>query len=500
LTVTTEVRNNSEEEVTGTLTGQIDDIRFTREVTIGPGESSTVAFSHEAYEQLTLGNPRIWWPVQLGPQHLYELRLAFHWEAEVSDRQTVRFGIREASSEINEHGHRVFKMNGRNILIKGAGWTPDMMLRSSPEREEREIRYVKDLNLNAIRLEGKLGTDHLWDLCDRYGILVLAGWCCCAHWEQWHAWDAEDLEVARASLEDQVLRLRNRPSLISWMNGSDFHPPPVVEEMYLEVLDRYRWPTPVLSSATEDSSTVTGDTGVKMTGPYEYVPPVYWTSDTRNGGAFGFNTETSPGPVIPPVESLRKMLPEDHLWPIDHVWNYHAGGGLFQNLSIFTRALNKRYGTATGLEDYVKKAQAMNYEAQRAMFEAYRARKYRATGLIQWMLNDAWPSLIWHLYDYYLRPAGGYFGTKRACEPLREIPRGGSRGCASGQQQQDLLHPCDPGPEPNLFPQAHPAGQNGQGLEPQSLLALHKTRRTRLGPCQLVLHTASAVRRPEGAG
>ena len=45
-------------------------------------------------------------------------------------------------------------------------------------------------------------------------------------------------------------------------------------------------------------------------------------------------------------------------------------------------------------------------------------KKYRATGVIQWMLNDAWPKIIWHLYDFYLRPGGGYFGTKKACEPL----------------------------------------------------------------------------------
>jgi exo-1,4-beta-D-glucosaminidase len=63
-----------------------------------------------------------------------------------------------------------------------------------------------------------------------------------------------------------------------------------------------------------------------MTGPYEYVPPLFWYVDTRHGGAFGFNTETSPGPAIPPIESLRRMLPPDHLWPMDSVWEYHAGG------------------------------------------------------------------------------------------------------------------------------------------------------------------------------
>ena len=34
------------------------------------------------------------------------------------------------------------------------------------------------------------------------------------------------------------------------------------------------------------------------------------------------------------------------------------------------------------------------------------------------MLNNAWPGMIWHLYDWYLRPGGSYFGTKKACEPL----------------------------------------------------------------------------------
>ena len=52
------------------------------------------------------------------------------------------------------------------------------------------------------------------------------------------------------------------------------------------------------------------------------------------------------------------------------------------------------------------------------MFEAYSRNKYTSTGVIQWMLNNAWPSLIWHLYDYNLQPAGGYFGTKKANEPI----------------------------------------------------------------------------------
>ena len=63
----------------------------------------------------------------------------------------------------------------------------------------------------------------------------------------------------------------------------------------------------------------------------------------------------------------------------------------------------------------------MTYEGVRAMFEAYSRNKYTSTGVIQWMLNNAWPSIIWHLYDYYLRPGGGYFGAKTAMEPLHPM-------------------------------------------------------------------------------
>jgi exo-1,4-beta-D-glucosaminidase len=112
------------------------------------------------------------------------------------------------------------------------------------------------------------------------------------------------------------------------------------------------------------------------------------------------------------------MLPADRLWPINEYWAYHAGGGEFKDVTRFTQALEARYGPATSVADYARKAQALAYEGERAMFEAYGRNRYRATGVIQWMLNNAWPSMIWHLYDYYLRPGGGYYGTKKACEPV----------------------------------------------------------------------------------
>jgi exo-1,4-beta-D-glucosaminidase len=418
LTVSAELENPTPAAVAGNLKGRIGDIEFEQRVEIPAGKTEAVTFAPEKFPRLNVHNPRLWWPWQMGAQNLYNLKLEFDTDGEVSDRAETTFGIREATSEINEHGYRQFKINGKSILILGAGWAPDMMLREMPEKTEAEIRYVRNMNLNTIRLEGKIEPDYFFHLCDRYGILVLAGWCCCDHWERWKSWKPEDYVVSADSLRDQVLRLRNHPSLFDWLYGSDNPPPPRVEEAYLKVLKECHWPNPSQSSASAKPTTVTGASGLKMTGPYEWVPPDYWLLDKKNGGAYGFNTETSPGPAVPPVASLKRMLPADHLWPIDNVWDFHAGGGEFANVKVFTAALNARYGEATSVEDYAEKSQLMTYEGERAMFEAYRRNKYVSTGVIQWMLNNTWPSTIWHLYDYYLRPGGGYFGTQKACEPL----------------------------------------------------------------------------------
>jgi exo-1,4-beta-D-glucosaminidase len=318
-------------------------------------------------------------------------------------------------------------VNGKNVLIRGGGWASDMFLRFDHARIKNEFEYVRDMNLNSIRLEGQLQPDYFFDLADEFGILIMAGWCCCSHWEHWEhrddykqgpTWDKEDYDVAAKSQADQIRRLRTHPSLLVWLNGSDNPPPADVEKMYIDVLTRYQWPNPYLSSATAKDAPLSGVTGVKMEGPYEWVPPSYWLLDKKAGGAHAFATEISPGPAVPPIESLRRMIPEDRLWPINEVWNFHAGGGEFKDLEVFTAALNARYGTAKDAADYAKKAQLMTYEAQRAMFEAYGGRRYESTGVIQWMLNNAWPGIIWHLYDYFLMPAGGYFGTKKACEPV----------------------------------------------------------------------------------
>ncbi len=434
LTVTAQVKNGTDQAVKGVLKGQIESVTFEQDVELGPNQAKDVTFTADKFTQLTFANPRLWWPTQMGKPNLYPLAMQFEVSGAVSDQSKSHFGIREITSDFNSVGGRAFHINGKNILIRGGGYTPDMMLRENSQRMHDEFRYVEDMGLNTVRLEGKLETQEFFDTADRDGVLVMAGWCCCDFWERWPRWKPQDFEIAKQSLRDQLYRLRSHPSIVMWLNGSDNAPPPDVEQMYLDIEKELFWPNPVVSSATGKKTSVTGESGVKMSGPYEYVAPSYWQVDTPEGqpgrklcnpggcgGAYGFNTETSMGPAVPPVESIKAMVGKDHMWPIDDVWNFHAGGGEFKTIGVFTDALSNRYGKSDSVEDFAIKSQMQTYEGVRAMYEAYSRNKYQSTGVVQWMLNNAWPSMIWHLYDYYLRPGGGYFGAKRAMETLHPV-------------------------------------------------------------------------------
>jgi exo-1,4-beta-D-glucosaminidase len=418
LSVHTALENATSRAVVATLVVSFEGVTGELEVELQPRERREVTLDASQLPALRVERPKLWWPRGRGAQPLYRVKLAAKVAGELSDRRQVEHGIRQVTSELTEREHALFRVNGQPILIRGGGWARDMLLRSSAERELYEYEFVKDLGLNTIRFEGMVESKAFLERCDRDGMLVIAGFCCCDHWEKWENWKAEDLSVAEASLRSELRRLRNHPSLIAWWYGSDFPPPRHVEERYLAALSEERWPNPAHSSAAAKSTELTGPSGMKMAGPYDYVPPCYWLEDAERGGAFGFATEIGPGPAIPPVETLRGMLGPQHLWPPDARWTLHSGGGPFKDRELFDNALSARYGAATDIDDYCFKAQLACYEAERAMFEAYGRRKYQATGVIQWMLNNAWPSLIWHLWDHSLRAAGGYFGAKKACEPL----------------------------------------------------------------------------------
>jgi exo-1,4-beta-D-glucosaminidase len=429
-----DVVNHASHAVSATISASVGPTHVEQTVELAANEARVVRFDTDHFPELRWKNPPIWWPYQYGKPLLERLHVMAKVDGAVSDEKAVRFGVREIDSSLNQDGYRQFRVNRRNLLIRGGGWAPDLFYREPAKRLRDELTYAKSMRLNTIRLEGKLGSDAMFDLADQMGILILAGWQCCDYWQQWEKWTPTDHAIAVASTYSQISRLRSHASLLAWLNGSDEAPSPKAEEESLGVIKEREWPNPVLSAAADRTSKLTGKTGVKMSGPYDYVPPEYWYLDKDSvGGAFGFNMETSPGPAIPTVASLRRTLPKESWWipgepHQDSQWSYHAGLGKFAQYNSFNSAMTQTYGAARSLKDYSMKSQLMAYDGERAMFEAYGANKYHATGVIQWMLNNAWPSFIWHLYDYYLVPGGGYFGTRKANEPLHIQYRFDTRG------------------------------------------------------------------------
>ena len=430
LTINGELVNHSNQAVSGTIFGEIEGgIQFTQNYSLGPKETKEFRILPSEFSDLIVKNPRLWWPNNLGSPELYSLSVTVRHLQKASDKQNLTFGIREFKDYLNEQGHRGYIVNGKKILIRGGGWVDDLFLYEDEKNLEAQFQYVKHLNLNTVRLEGIWGSsEKLYELADRYGIMLMVGFSCQWEWKGYLGKEVdekfggimseEDMKLAVEYLRHQVLWLREHSSIFVWALASDMLPNPELEKRYRALLAQIDPDRPILSATKGFTSEVSGPTAVKMLGPYEYVTPNYWYVDTENGGAYGFNTETSPGAQPPPMESIEKQFAKEHHWPINDVWDFHSGRNEFKSMDYYMKAFNKRYGAATDLEDFAKKAQALNYEAVRAMYEAFGTRKPVSTGIVMWMLNAAWPKMFWQLYDYYLMPGGSFYGARKANQPL----------------------------------------------------------------------------------
>lgn len=214
--------------------------------------------------------------------------------------------------------------------------------------------------------------------------------------------------------------MQAHPSILGFLIGSDYWPNDRATEVYLDALKAMDWNVPVIASASmRGYPKALGPSGLKMEGPYDWVPPSYWYGEDA-GAAFGFGSELGAGVGTPEIRSLKRFMSTgdlENLWEEPEMGFYHMSSkeSSFYNRTIYNEALFARYGEPESLEDYVAKCQMADYEATRAQFEAYSAGQNAsrpATGSIYWMLNSAWPSLHWQLFDYFLNPMGAYFGTK----------------------------------------------------------------------------------------
>jgi len=404
LTVKTELQNQSDQPRSGMLRGKLGEVTFEKRVTVGAKETLSVAIDKSTQPALLVRNPKLWWPNGYGEQNLHDFALRFETDdGKVSDQKTARVGIRKFTCDTKRP--LTFFCNGQKIMVKGANWCMDEgMLRLEREGFRARLQLEKNANFTLIRSTlGAITKEDFFDLCDEYGLLV---------WDEFganheHAVLHPDIVVENA--RDRVRRFRNHASIVLWCGANEHGPHGAMEPGMKEAVEKFDGTRHFLPNSTLQPP-MEGD------GPYTYCGPGYYF-----GLAKGMRAEVGLK-AVPVVESVRRMMPRRHLWPITQAgWGSHEWVNAGNNAGWCgdTEKAIARYGTPNGVEDFCRKAQMVSMESGKAIFEGWNDKMWNdCTGVLIWMSNPCWPCLTFNIYDHYLEPTAGYYGCKKACEPV----------------------------------------------------------------------------------
>lgn len=468
LTVKVEMKNHSEKVKETIIEGNMGRLSFAVPVNLAPGEFKKVVLTPADVKELRYNAPKLWWPNGYGAQNLYTMEVKVKCDGDISDSKKIRFGVREFDYEltvdcpqqksvridfnpqaayagglpvIDNLGLRevgpmvsipmipggldqegilrlddsatapfmVLKVNGEPIVCKGGNWgMDDGMKRVSRERLEPYFKLQKAQNFNMIRNWTGESTEELfYTLCDEYGLLVFNDF-----WMSTVGYNLmpNDFALYMKNATDVVKRFRNHPSLAVWCPRNEGFAPESLEKQLSMLI------------AAEDGTRHYLPGSIKMntakSGPWTYLPPWEYF-DTI---ACGFNTEVG-APSLPTSESIRKMMAPEDTWPIGDVWCYHDWHmGLWGNSPFilnYQNAIDEIFGPSDNLDDFCKKAQLINYDSYRSIFEAWNSKLWEdCSGVLLWMSHPAWPSMVWQTYSWDYETPGAYFGSKNGCRPL----------------------------------------------------------------------------------
>lgn len=414
-TISVEVVNpqNTTDTIRGVVRGEIagENIIVEKAFRILRGEEKTVTFTPDEFPQLTICNPRLWWPVNKGPQHLYEMKLTVSVNGVVCDSVKTRFGIREITSDRNTPDRsRVFYINGKRIFIRGTNWIPEAMLRSSDERTYAELRYTRQAGINLIRFWGGgiAESDYFYQLCDEMGLLI---------WQEfWMTGDTRhphDKGVYLSNVASTVKRIRNHPSLAYYVASNESSEVTGTPEL-LEKLDGTRGYQ--MQSECE---------GVHDGSPYKQVNPMQHyenTASPRGSRVNGFNPEYG-APTLPTVEILREMMDEKDLWPVNkEVWDYLDGNGFHLMSTMYTGLVNN-YGKSSSIDEFARKAQLVGAINSKSIWEVWNYNKLDygdrfCSGLLFWYHNCPVRQVSARMWDWSLEPTASLYHTANSLEPL----------------------------------------------------------------------------------
>lgn len=370
-----------------------------------------MTFSPEDFPQLVMKAPKLWWPVNKGPQNLYDLKLKVSVNGVECDSVKTRFGIREITSDRNTPDKsRVFYVNGKRLFIRGTNWIPEAMLRTSDERTYAELRYTRQSGVNLLRMWGGgiAESDYFFQLCDEMGLLV---------WQEfWMTGDTkhpQDRGTYLDNVTSTVKRIRNHPSLAYYVASNESSEVTGTPELLKEL------------DGTRGYQMQSECAGVHDGSPYKQVNPMRHyenTASDRGSRVDGFNPEYG-APTLPTVEILREMMDEKDLWPINkEVWDYLDGNGFHLMTSLYTDMVNQ-YGESSSIEEFAAKAQLVGAINSKSIWEVWNYNKLDygdrfCSGLLFWYHNCSMRQVASRMWDWSLEPTASLYHTANSLEPL----------------------------------------------------------------------------------
>lgn len=417
LSVALEVKNNSAEKVKVCVRGTIvpGNVTFEKKLELNANTTEQVKFDKRYFPQLCINQPHLWWPNGYGEPNLYNCKFEVLIDGNVSETKNISFGIKKYTYDKEGNTFHIY-INGVPVFIKGANWgMSEYMLRCRGAEYDTKVRLHKEMNFNMIRnWLGSVTDEEFYTACDKYGIMVWDDF-----WINSNPNLPYDLNVFNNNMMEKIKRIRNHPSIAVWCGDNESNPQPPLEGWMSENVktfdggDRY----------FQRNSHAQGLTG---SGPWGAFEPRFYFTEYPDGlegdpaRGWGFRTEIGTA-VVPTFESFKKFMPQENWWPRDEMWNKHYFGQNAFNAAPdrYDATINKSYGKPKGIEDYCRKAQLVNIESNKAMYEGWLDRMWEdASGIMTWMGQSAYPCMVWQTYDYYYDLTGAFWGSKSACEPL----------------------------------------------------------------------------------
>ncbi len=392
---------------------------------------------------LTVKNPKLWYPVGLGQQALYDFKAKLTVGNRTIDESSRRTGLRtlELRQKPDQHGISFeFVVNGIPVFGRGANWIPADIFptRVTKHKYKQLLTSLRDANMNMLRVWGGgiYEDDYYYDLADEMGILVWQDFMfACSMYPA----DKAFLENVRQEAIDNVKRLRNHPSIVIWVGNNEIETawlhwgwkeqlPSHIWDDYLklftrllpEVLDEYDpsrtyWQSSPSSNFQDDpDSQRIGDTHYWQVWHAEKPYKEYEKQFPRFMSEYGFQS-------FPEFETVKTYTNEEDRasieTPVMLAHQRHPRGN-----QLVRQYMLREYEEPKDFESFLYVSQVLQAEGIKIGAEHFRRIMPRNMGSLYWQANDVWPVASWSGMDYFGRWKALMYYTRRFYSPTLVSP------------------------------------------------------------------------------